>query len=94
LNKLGIGAGMGVVKAYYFAYPIGIIIAFCGFFLVNHLFPIDSSTRATGWREPKEYSDAFDASAEILDGQPVEISTNAEGSKQDKRGFNATSHSV
>jgi NCS1 family nucleobase:cation symporter-1 len=96
LNKLGISAGMGVVKAYYFAYPIGIIIAFCGFFLVNRLFPADESTRAAGWREPKEYADAFDASAEVLDGRPVEMSTNAEGSKQDKGGFNATTvvHSV
>lgn len=96
LNKLGISAGMGVVKAYYFAYPIGIVIAFCGFFLINRLFPVDESTRAAGWREPKEYADAFDASAEVLNGQPVEMMTNAEGSKQDKGGFNATTvvHSV
>jgi NCS1 family nucleobase:cation symporter-1 len=96
LNKLGISAGMGVVKAYFFAYPIGIILAFGGFFLINRIFLVDESTRATGWREPKDHADTFDSSAGILEGQPVEMSTNAEGSKQDKGGFNSTTvvHSV
>jgi NCS1 family nucleobase:cation symporter-1 len=96
LNKLGISAGMGVVKAYYFAYPIGIILAFCGYFLINRIFPVDESTRATRWREPKEHADVFDSSAEILDGQPVEMSMNAEESMQDKGRFNTTTilHSV
>lgn len=39
LNKLGIPASMDVVKAYYFAYPIGIILAFCGFFNVQSRLP-------------------------------------------------------
>jgi NCS1 family nucleobase:cation symporter-1 len=96
LNKLGISAGMGVVKAYYFAYPIGIILAFGGFFLINRFFPVDKSTRATGWREPNERADVFDFSVDIIDGQPVEISVNAGGEKRDKRGFGTatTFHSV
>jgi NCS1 family nucleobase:cation symporter-1 len=97
LNKLGIEAGMGVIEAYYFAYPVGILLAFGGFFLINRLFPVDESTRATGWREPRDHADAFDSSAEILEGRPLEMPTMAGGvetGKQDKGGFDTTTTTV
>jgi NCS1 family nucleobase:cation symporter-1 len=76
LHQLGVHAGVKVEKAYCFAYPIGLILAFGGFFAINRIFPVDSSTRATGWQEPKEHVDTFDPSdvLGVLEGQPVEAS--------------------
>jgi NCS1 family nucleobase:cation symporter-1 len=74
LHQLGVHAGVKVEKAYCFAYPIGLILAFGGFFAINRIFPVDSSTRASGWQEPKEHVDTFDSSntLAVLEGQPVE----------------------
>jgi len=57
---------------------------------------VDDSTRANGWREPKDHADTFDSSVEVLDGEPAEMSTNVEGQKPDKGGFNTSTvfHSV
>ena len=80
LHQLGVPAGPKVEKAYSFAYPIGLVVAFVGFFAVNRIFPVgDTSTRASGWQEPKEHVDVFDSSdvLGVLEGQPVENSVAA-----------------
>lgn len=87
LHQLGVHAGVKVEKAYCFAYPIGLILAFGGFFAINRIFPVDDMTRAKGWQEPREHVDAFDSSdvLGVLEGQPVETSTvtgEAKGEKQ------------
>ena len=76
LHQLGVHAGVKVEKAYCFAYPIGLLLAFGGFFAINRIFPVDGSTRARGWQEPKEHVDTFDSSdvLGVLEGQPVEVS--------------------
>lgn len=87
LHQLGVSAGTGVEKAYYFAYPIGLVLAFGGFFVVNRLFPIDDSTRAKDWQEPKEHVDTFDCSGlfGVLEGQPVDIAVVPEDVKHEKQ---------
>jgi NCS1 family nucleobase:cation symporter-1 len=87
LHQLGVHAGVRTEKAYYFAYPIGLIVAFVGFFVVNRIFPVDDSTRATKWREPKDHVDTFDSSdaLTVLEGQPVETSVVNEDMKGEKQ---------
>jgi hypothetical protein len=84
-----------VEKAYCFAYPIGLILAFGGFFAVNRIFPVDSSTRATGWQEPKEHVDTFDSSdvLGVLEGQPVETSIVTEEKHGEKESHNVVTAS-
>lgn len=78
LNQLGVHAGTGVIRAYYFAYPIGLALAFGGFYFVNFIFPAtEEHTKATGWREPKAYDvDILDSTAvfQCIEGQGIETS--------------------
>jgi len=87
LHQLGVHAGVKVEKAYYFAYPIGLLLAFGGFFAINRVFPVDASTKATQWQEPKEHVDTFDSSdvLAVLEGQPVETSVISEDVKGEKQ---------
>jgi len=94
LNQMGVPASTGVRRAYYFAYPIGIILSFFGFFLFNRIFPVDESTQATKWREPKEQElvDTFDSSdrPEVLESQSLELPVSIEGGKSEKYGQSTT----
>ncbi|CAH0020624.1 unnamed protein product [Clonostachys rhizophaga] len=60
LNRLGVAAPLGIQKFYYVAYPVGVLLAFLGFYLANLLSPV-GMVRKTGWMEPRDYIDAFDA---------------------------------
>jgi NCS1 family nucleobase:cation symporter-1 len=87
LHQLGVQAGVSVEKAYCFAYPIGLVLAFGGFFAINRIFPVGDETTATGWQEPKEHVDVFDSSdgLAVLEGQPVEtsiVTAEVKGEKQ------------
>lgn len=94
LNQMGVSASTGVRRAYYFAYPIGILLSFFGFFLFNRIFPVDESTKATKWREPKEQEliDTFGSSGlpEVLEGRDSENLPSDEGVKHEKHGHSTT----
>lgn len=87
LHQLGVPAGMKVEKAYYFAYPIGLLLALGGFFVVNRVFPVDESTRVTDWKEPKEHVDTFDSSGQlgVIDGLPLDAAVVSEGMSDEKQ---------
>lgn len=87
LHQLGVHAGVKVERAYYFAYPIGLLLAFGAFFAINRLFPVDESTRASGWKEPKEHIDTFDSSGipHVLEGLPVNTIIVTEEVKREKQ---------
>lgn len=87
LHQLGVQAGTKVEKAYYFAYSIGLLLAFGGFFAINRIFPVDDSTKAIGWKEPKEHVDTFDSSGipEVLEGLPVNSIVVTEEVKREKQ---------
>jgi NCS1 family nucleobase:cation symporter-1 len=86
LHQLGVHAGRNVEKAYYFAYPIGLVLAFVGFFAINRIFPVDASTRAREWKEPKEHVDTFDSSGMlgVLEGHSVDAAVITEEGKGEK----------
>lgn len=87
LHQMGVHAGVKVEKAYYFAYPIGLLLAFGGFFVINRILAVDDSTRATKWQEPKEHVDTFDSSGmlEVVDGLPVDAIVVTEEVKREKQ---------
>lgn len=80
LHQLGVPAGIKVEKAYYFAYPIGMLIALSGFFVINRILPVGESTTATKWNEPKEHVDIFDQSGHlgVIEGLPLDTAVVAE----------------
>ncbi|RBR12931.1 uncharacterized protein FIESC28_08422 [Fusarium coffeatum] len=55
LSQMGVAAPLGIQRFYSVAYPIGLFIAFGGFWLVNVLFPAESSLKLSGWHEPKDF---------------------------------------
>jgi NCS1 family nucleobase:cation symporter-1 len=54
LNQMGVGAPLGIQRFYYFAYPVGITLAFGAYYLLNVLWPA-ADALPTGWQEPKDY---------------------------------------
>jgi NCS1 family nucleobase:cation symporter-1 len=55
LNNMGVSAPMGVSKAYYFAYEIGLIAAFLTYWVANWMFPPQLSFPLREWHEPRDY---------------------------------------
>uniref|UniRef100_A0A8H7KA92 Uncharacterized protein n=1 Tax=Bionectria ochroleuca TaxID=29856 RepID=A0A8H7KA92_BIOOC len=49
LNRLGVAAPLGIQEFYYVAYPVGVLLAFLGFYLANLLSPLAWSERLVGW---------------------------------------------
>ncbi|KAL5319416.1 hypothetical protein ACEPPN_012468 [Leptodophora sp. 'Broadleaf-Isolate-01'] len=55
LNNMGVSAPMGVTKAYYFAYPIGLFVSFFTYWACCALSPPALTVPLSEWREPKDY---------------------------------------
>jgi len=55
LNNMGVSAPEGVIKAYYFAYPIGLAVSFAVYWLANVVSPPALSFQLNEWHEPKDY---------------------------------------
>ncbi|KAJ4123188.1 hypothetical protein NW768_009716 [Fusarium equiseti] len=55
LSQMGVDAPLGIQRFYSVAYPVGLLIAFGGFWLVNVLFPAESNLKLSGWHEPKDF---------------------------------------
>ncbi|CAF3543987.1 unnamed protein product [Fusarium graminearum] len=60
LSQMGVKAPLGVQRFYYVAYPVGLFIAFGGYWLVNMLFPNDGIPKVSGWQEPKDFIEDHD----------------------------------
>ncbi|KAF3022084.1 hypothetical protein E8E14_013585 [Neopestalotiopsis sp. 37M] len=63
LNQMGVAAPIGIQRFYYVAYPVGLILALGAYYLVNVIFPDRANKQPSGWIEPKDYVDTYDATA-------------------------------
>lgn len=55
LNNIGVSAPEGVVKAYYFAYPIGLAVSFAVYWIACVVSPPTLRFPLREWHEPKDY---------------------------------------
>ncbi|GKU06550.1 unnamed protein product [Fusarium langsethiae] len=60
LSQMGVHAPLGIQRFYYVAYPVGLLLAFGSFWLINSLFPTNDIPKASGWREPKDFIEDYD----------------------------------
>ncbi|RGP78377.1 hypothetical protein FLONG3_3513 [Fusarium longipes] len=60
LSQMGVVAPLGIQRFYYVAYPVGLFIAFGGYWLVNVVFPSDGSPKLSGWQEPQDFVEDHD----------------------------------
>ncbi|KAH0140876.1 putative uridine permease, partial [Aureobasidium melanogenum] len=70
LNNMGVSAPMGVTKAYYFAYEIGLILSFGVYWACCYFYPPASVMPLREWHEPKDYVRPEER-AEVLEGMPA-----------------------
>ncbi|KAL5341975.1 permease for cytosine/purines, uracil, thiamine, allantoin-domain-containing protein [Aspergillus crustosus] len=63
LNQLGVGAGIGVQRFYYVAYPVGVVVSLAFYFASVRVWRGGRGGKVggEGWQEPKEYLDEFDS---------------------------------
>lgn len=52
---MGVAAPLGVTRAYYFAYEIGLLLAFGVYWLANYLYPPALTFPLNEWHEPADY---------------------------------------
>jgi nucleobase:cation symporter-1, NCS1 family len=52
---MGVKAPIGVTRAYYFAYPIGLLLSFAVYWIVNIISPPPIMYPLSEWHEPKDY---------------------------------------
>ncbi|OGM39779.1 hypothetical protein ABOM_011611 [Aspergillus bombycis] len=94
-NQLGVKAPLSIQRFYYISYPMGLLIAFLGYYLSCRCFPIVGMVRTWGWHEPREYIDDHDSTRDdaTIDFDAVDISRRgsdafdsvfAEGIKRDE----------
>ncbi|RDW89141.1 uracil permease-5 [Coleophoma cylindrospora] len=55
LNNMGVSAPLGVTRAYYFAYEIGLVLSFGTYWLANYISPPPLRFPLSEWHEPKDY---------------------------------------
>jgi len=63
---MGVVAPVGIKRFYYVAYPVGLIIAFGAFYLVNVAFPSGTMPKVSGWKEPKNHTGDYDEPLEMV----------------------------
>ncbi|KAL3454166.1 permease for cytosine/purines, uracil, thiamine, allantoin-domain-containing protein [Aspergillus insuetus] len=61
LNQMGVRASVGVQRFYFVAYPVGLVVAFLGYYGFALWKGPKGMVRGKGWREPSEYLDEFDS---------------------------------
>jgi NCS1 family nucleobase:cation symporter-1 len=71
LNNMGVSAPMGVTKAYYFAYEIGLILSSGVYWACCYFSPPALIMPLGEWHEPKDYVRPEER-AEVLEGMPAE----------------------
>ncbi|KAJ0421998.1 permease for cytosine/purines, uracil, thiamine, allantoin-domain-containing protein [Aspergillus carlsbadensis] len=61
LNQMGVSASVGVQRFYFVAYPVGLVVAFGGYYGFALWRGPKGMVSGSGWKEPKEYLDEFDS---------------------------------
>lgn len=72
LNNMGVNAPMGVTKAYYFAYEIGLCLSFFTYWAANYFSPPALKFRLSEWHEPEDYIRSEER-GEVVNGMVVDI---------------------
>ncbi|KAM0420176.1 hypothetical protein ACHAPD_003745 [Fusarium lateritium] len=84
LSQMGVQAPLGIQRFYYVAYPVGLFIAFGGYWLVNVIFPHESTSKVSGWQEPKDFVEDHDNTFVDVVVNSSEVSSDQEkGNAQD-----------
>jgi NCS1 family nucleobase:cation symporter-1 len=83
LNNMGVSAPIGVTHAYYFAYEIGLFLAFGVYWALNHFFPPVLSFPMSEWREPVDYLRPEDR-GDALEGRDVSVGGGSEEVYEEK----------
>ncbi|WZH44098.1 permease for cytosine/purines uracil thiamine allantoin-domain-containing protein [Fusarium acuminatum] len=60
LSQMGVHAPLGIQRFYYVAYPVGLLLAFGSFWLINVLYPTKNIPKLSGWQEPKDFVEDHD----------------------------------
>ncbi|KAI6764094.1 hypothetical protein HG530_007883 [Fusarium avenaceum] len=60
LSQMGVNAPLGIQRFYYVAYPVGLLLAFGSFWLINVLYPTKNIPKLSGWQEPKDFVEDHD----------------------------------
>lgn len=95
LNNMGVSAPLGVTKAYYFAYPIGLFVSFFVYWASCWISPPALKFSLNEWHEPKDYIRPEER-GEVVEGRVGDVESEsisdgiAEKRKGDK-GINITS---
>lgn len=55
LNNMGVEAPLGVTRAYYFAYPIGLFVSFMVYWGLCWYWPVEIQYALAEWKEVKDY---------------------------------------
>lgn len=82
LNNMGVGivAPVAVVRMYYFAYPIGLFVAFFTYWALSALHQPAMIHPLKEWKEPKDYIREDD---DVLEGRDVDVSIEEGREKSD-----------
>ncbi|KAM0198903.1 hypothetical protein ACHAQI_012242 [Fusarium lateritium] len=59
LYQMGVHAPLGIQRFYYVAYPVGLLLAFGSFCLINTLYPTKNIPKLSGWQEPKDFTEDY-----------------------------------
>ncbi|KAL3422402.1 permease C29B12.14c [Phlyctema vagabunda] len=81
LNNMGVSAPLGITKAYYFAYPIGLFVSFFTYWLANIYSPPAVHFTLSEWLEPKDYVRPEER-GELLEGRLADPEVEVVGEKR------------
>jgi len=73
-NNMGVTAPIGITRDYYFAYEIGLLLAFGVYWLANYLYPPQLTFSLSEWHEPADYIRPEER-GEVLEGTVVHSET-------------------
>ncbi|KAE8154529.1 permease for cytosine/purines, uracil, thiamine, allantoin-domain-containing protein [Aspergillus avenaceus] len=74
LNRVGVSAPLSIERFYFIAYPVGLLIAFLGYYLSCLLFPIPAMVKSREWFEPRDYIDVHDEAREEAAIEGLDVS--------------------
>lgn len=86
LGNMGVSMPMGVTRAYYMAYPIGLIVSFVTFWVSNLVKR--PAIMLTGWHEPKNYyrpEEDPELTSSVIEGAEVETSSRGDDASRAER---------
>ena len=79
----GVSAPLGITRFYYFAYPVGLLLAFFSYWAINHFHPPPVHFSLKEWKEPKDYI-REEERAEVFEATVVAERTSEDVSRDNK----------